>query len=169
MEFDFKKWVKGETPEENTKLARIDSEFGKLIDRLDDEDIDRESIFIYGMFNLLEYLHLRNNDLLHRLTLLLESYIIFVRMRTNYKDYRGLPTDIKITELDIPKRRVNLSIKQADPNWKDVEEKKNAPKTHSSQSEEQQEPKQERQSVEGVDESLENILQELKERGIGNS
>ncbi len=100
MEFDFKKWVKGETPEENTKLARIDSEFGKLIDRLDDEDIDRESIFIYGMFNLLEYLHLRNNDLLHRLTLLLESYIIFVRMRTNYKDYRGLPTDIKITELD---------------------------------------------------------------------
>ena len=100
MEFDFKKWVKGETPEENTKLARIDSEFGKLIDRLDDEHIDRESIFIYGMFNLLEYLHLRNNDLLHRLTLLLESYIIFVRMRTNYKDYRGLPTDIKITELD---------------------------------------------------------------------
>ena len=100
MEFDFEKWIKGNTREENTKLARIDSEFGKLIDRLDDEDIDRESIFIYGMFNLLEYLHLRNNDLLHRLTLLLESYIIFVRMRTNYKDYRGLPTDIKITELD---------------------------------------------------------------------
>ena len=73
MKFDFKKWVKGRTPEETAKLARIDSEFGKLIDRLDDEDIDRESIFIYGMFNLLEYLHLRNNDLLHRLTLLLES------------------------------------------------------------------------------------------------
>ena len=100
MEFDFEKWVKGNTREENSKLARIDSEFGQLIDRLDDEDIDRESIFIYGMFNLLEYLHLRNNDLLHRLTLLLESYIIFVRMRTRYKDYRGLPTDIKITELD---------------------------------------------------------------------
>ena len=100
MKFNFEKWVKGSTPEETSKLAKIDSEFGKLIDRLDDEDIDRESIFIYGMFNLLEYLHLRNNDLLHRLTLLLESYIIFVRMRTNYKDYRGLPTDIKITELD---------------------------------------------------------------------
>ena len=81
----------------------------------------------------------------------------------------GQKVKIKITELDIPKRRVNLSIKQADPNWKDVEEKKNAPKTHSSQSDEQQEPKQERQTVEGVDESLENILQELKERGIGNS
>ena len=79
----------------------------------------------------------------------------------------GQKVKIKITELDIPKRRVNLSIKQADPNWKDVEEKKNAPKTHSSQSEEKQEQK--RQTVEGVDESLENILQELKERGIGNS
>ena len=100
MKFDFKKWVKGDNPEENAKLAKIDSEFGKLIDRLDDKDIDRESIFIYGMFNLLEYLHLRNNDLLNRLTLLLESYIIFVRMRTRYKDYPELPTDIKITQLD---------------------------------------------------------------------
>ncbi|MDA7850299.1 30S ribosomal protein S1 [Acidimicrobiaceae bacterium] len=81
----------------------------------------------------------------------------------------GQKVKIKITELDIPKRRVNLSVKQADPNWKDVAEKKNAPKTHSSQSEEKQEQKQERQTVEGVDESLENILQELKERGIGNS
>ena len=99
MKLDFEKWVKGNTPEETSKLASIDSEFGKLIDRLDDNDIDRESIFIYGMFNLLEYLHLRNNDLLHRLTILLESYINFVRMRTNYKDYRELPTDIKITEL----------------------------------------------------------------------
>ena len=81
----------------------------------------------------------------------------------------GQKVKIKITELDIPKRRVNLSIKQADPNWKDVEEKKNAPKTHPTQSEEKQEQKQERQTVEGVDESLENILQELKERGIGNS
>jgi small subunit ribosomal protein S1 len=79
----------------------------------------------------------------------------------------GQKVKIKITELDIPKRRVNLSIKQADPNWKDVEEKKNAPKTHSTQSEEKQDQK--RQTVEGVDESLENILQELKERGIGNS
>ena len=32
----------------------------------------------------------------------------------------GQKVKIKITELDIPKRRVNLSIKQADPNWKDV-------------------------------------------------
>ena len=32
MKFDFKKWVKGDNPEENAKLAKIDSEFGKLID-----------------------------------------------------------------------------------------------------------------------------------------
>ena len=55
---------------------------------------------------------------------------------------------------------------KADPNWKEVEENKDKPKTHSSTSEEEA-PK--RQTVEGVDESLENILQELKERGIGNS
>ena len=85
----------------------------------------------------------------------------------------GQKVKIKITELDIPKRRVNLSIKQADPEWKDVEVKKNVSKTRSSQSDEKQDPKQdpkqERQTVDGIDESLENILQELKERGIGNS
>ena len=78
----------------------------------------------------------------------------------------GQKVKIKITELDIEKRRVNLSIKKADPNWKEVEESKDKPKTHSSSSDEET-PK--RQTVEGVDESLENILQELKERGIGNS
>ncbi len=78
----------------------------------------------------------------------------------------GQKVKIKITELDIEKRRVNLSIKKADPNWKEVEESKDKPKTHSSSSNEET-PK--RQTVEGVDESLENILQELKERGIGSS
>jgi small subunit ribosomal protein S1 len=78
----------------------------------------------------------------------------------------GQKVKIKITELDIEKRRVNLSIKKADPNWKEVEESKDKPKTHSSSSDEET-PK--RQTVEGVDESLENILQELKERGIGSS
>ena len=78
----------------------------------------------------------------------------------------GQKVQIKITELDIEKRRVNLSIKQADPNWKEEDSNKKAPKTHSSASEDDS-PK--RQKVEGVDESLENILQELKERGIGNS
>ena len=59
-----------------------------------------------------------------------------------------------------------MSIKQADPNWEAEEEVKNKPKTHSSQSEDKPSS---RQTVEGVDESLENILQELKERGIGSN
>ena len=78
----------------------------------------------------------------------------------------GQNVKIKILELDIPKRRVNLSIKQANPDWKEEEEQKNIPKTHSTQSDEKQ---TKRQTVEGVDESLENILKELKDRGIGNS
>jgi len=78
----------------------------------------------------------------------------------------GQGVKIKIMELDIPKRRVNLSIKQADPNWEVKEEEKNKPKTHSSQSDDKP---AERQTVEGVDESLENILQELKDRGIGSN
>ena len=78
----------------------------------------------------------------------------------------GQGVKIRIMELDIPKRRVNLSIKQADPNWEVKEEEKNKPKTHSSQSDDKP---AERQTVEGVDESLENILQELKDRGIGSN
>ena len=78
----------------------------------------------------------------------------------------GQKVSVKITELDVEKRRVSLSIKQADPNWKEAASQKETPKTHSSESED---PTPKRQTVDGVDESLENILQELKERGIGNS
>ena len=84
----------------------------------------------------------------------------------------GEKVKVKIIELDIPKRRVNLSIKQADPKWEDKENEKNKPKTHSSQSDnkaESDDQKSSRQKVEGVDESLDNILQELKDRGIGNT
>lgn len=84
----------------------------------------------------------------------------------------GETVKVKIIELDIPKRRVNLSIKQADPEWKEVEEEKNSPKTHSSQTTnnaEKDDQKSTRQKVEGVDESLDDILQELKDRGIGNT
>ena len=84
----------------------------------------------------------------------------------------GEKVKVKIIELDIPKRRVNLSIKQADPEWEDKEDEKKQPKTHSSQSDnkpESDDQKSNRQKVEGVDESLDNILQELKDRGIGNT
>ncbi len=84
----------------------------------------------------------------------------------------GETVKVKIIELDIPKTRVNLSIKQANPEWKEVEEEKNSPKTHSSQTTnntEKEDQKSTRQKVEGVDESLDDILQELKDRGIGNT
>jgi len=84
----------------------------------------------------------------------------------------GQKVKVKIIELDIPKRRVNLSIKQADPEWEEKEDEKNKPKTHSSESDnkaESEDQKSNRQKVEGVDESLDNILQELKDRGIGNT
>ena len=61
---------------------------------------------------------------------------------------------------------------QASKEWKEVEEEKNEPKTHSSQSDKKSDSDDEkstRQKVEGVDESLDNILQELKDRGIGNT
>tara|TARA_B100001996_G_scaffold345970_1_gene302645 strand:+ start:323 stop:1606 length:1284 start_codon:yes stop_codon:yes gene_type:complete len=82
----------------------------------------------------------------------------------------GEKVKVKIIELDIPKRRVNLSIKQADPQWKDIEEKEI--KTHTTESNEKNQTdknKSNRQQVDGVDESLDNILQELKDRGIGNT
>ena len=66
MEYDFKKWVKGDTPEENKRLSEVDAEFGKLLEKLETKNVERESVFIYGMFNLLEYLHLKNDDLCHR-------------------------------------------------------------------------------------------------------
>ena len=84
----------------------------------------------------------------------------------------GQKVKVKIIELDIPKRRVNLSIKQADPEWEEKEDEKNKPKTHSSESDnkaESEDQKSNRQKVAGVDESLDNILQELKDRGIGNT
>jgi len=84
----------------------------------------------------------------------------------------GQKVKVKIIELDISKKRVNLSIKQADPDWKETEEEKNIPKTHSSESGNtpgKDETKSTRQKVEGVDESLDSILQELKDRGIGNT
>ena len=72
---------------------------------------------------------------------------------------------VKIIEIDIDKRKVSLSIKQADPDWKDPEEKEANLTRHSSESDSS--PK--RQKLDGIDESLENILEELKERGIGTT
>ena len=80
---------------------------------------------------------------------------------------------IKFGEFELVKNgeiKKNLKIDKIDRYLKGSEIKLfislGKPKTHSTSSDEEA-PK--RQTVEGVDESLENILQELKERGIGNS
>ena len=105
---DFKKWTKGNSKAENDILNKIDSEFGKLIDKLSKLKVERESIFIYGVFNLLEYVHInRDEDLFNRLIILLESYIIFLRMRTRYKEFPLPPANIMIKNLG---RNRNISF-----------------------------------------------------------
>jgi small subunit ribosomal protein S1 len=81
----------------------------------------------------------------------------------------GQPTNVRITEIDDDRRRISLSIKQALPEWSE----RSAPQKP--QRKARQEPEFEREEIasEGAhfkaDESLEAILKELKERGIGGS
>ena len=80
----------------------------------------------------------------------------------------GQKVQIKLIEIDSDKRKVALSIKQADPEWKDEEDlEEKSVEMHSTQTE--KDPQPQRQKVKGIDESLESILEELKERGIGSS
>ncbi|HET7847213.1 MAG TPA: 30S ribosomal protein S1 [Acidimicrobiia bacterium] len=90
----------------------------------------------------------------------------------------GQPVKVKITEKENERRRVSLSIKQASPDWQEresqMEEQK---KTSSAPSQSRRRPQKEFEREFGptdderppmpVDASLEAILQELKERGIG--
>ena len=75
---------------------------------------------------------------------------------------------VKITEMDEERRRVSLSIKQALPDWKDRETRQAPPRRRQPEVREfeKEEDKEEERSFD-VDASLEAILQELKERGIG--
>jgi small subunit ribosomal protein S1 len=81
----------------------------------------------------------------------------------------GQPVNVRITEIDDDRRRISLSIKQALPEWSE----RSAPQKP--QRKARQEPEFEREEIasEGAhfkaDESLEAILKELKERGIGGS
>lgn len=86
------------------------------------------------------------------------------------------PVKVKITEIDAERRRISLSIKQAMPEWQDRQQaqpqapsrpQKKRPersKDYTSESEETTE----RSPHFTADASLEAILQELKEKGIGN-
>jgi len=79
----------------------------------------------------------------------------------------GQKVKVKILDIDSEKRKVALSIKQSDPDWKEPAIVDKNLNRHSSQTTEETTPK--RQTVEGIDESLESILEELKERGIGST
>ena len=79
----------------------------------------------------------------------------------------GQKVQIKLIEIDSEKRKVALSIKQADPEWKEEDLEEEPVEMHSTQTE--NDPQPQRQKVKGIDESLESILEELKERGIGSS
>ncbi len=81
----------------------------------------------------------------------------------------GQAVSVKVTEMDEERRRVSLSIKQANPEWKDREPEERAPRRKQPEVREftREEPEEEQERTFDVDSSLEAILQELKERGIG--
>ncbi len=84
----------------------------------------------------------------------------------------GQSVKIKITEKDDERRRISLSIKQALPDWKEreaqmSEQKKGGRKKPQKEFEREFGPVEEERPPMPVDASLEAILQELKERGIG--
>jgi small subunit ribosomal protein S1 len=83
----------------------------------------------------------------------------------------GQPVKVKVTEMDEGRRRVSLSIKQASPDWQDRPQPAAAPREPRRRPPERREFEKEQETTEersfNVDSSLEAILQELKERGIG--
>ena len=84
----------------------------------------------------------------------------------------GQSVKVKITEKDDERRRISLSIKQALPDWKEreavmSEQKKGGRKKPQKEFEREFGPSEEERPPMPVDASLEAILQELKERGIG--
>jgi len=85
----------------------------------------------------------------------------------------GQPVKVKVTEMEMDRRRVSLSMKQAMPEWRDRGEEAPRPQRPRPQQPrvrefERERPDQpEREQTFDVDASLEAILQELKERGIG--
>jgi len=81
----------------------------------------------------------------------------------------GQEVKVKVTEIDADRRRVSLSIKQALPEWEErsswSERKPSSPRRREFQREDEA---TDAPSF-SADSSLEAILQELKERGIGRS
>jgi small subunit ribosomal protein S1 len=85
----------------------------------------------------------------------------------------GQAVKVKVTEMEMDRRRVSLSMKQAMPDWRERTDEAPRPQRARPQQPrvrefERERPDQpEREQTFDVDASLEAILQELKERGIG--
>jgi ribosomal protein S1 len=81
----------------------------------------------------------------------------------------GQAVQVKITEIDVDRRRISLSIKQASPEWQNrgewQEDHQRRPRKARQEFEREEEAPEE--SGPPVTADLEAILQELKEKGIG--
>jgi small subunit ribosomal protein S1 len=82
----------------------------------------------------------------------------------------GQQVRVKVTEIDADRRRVSLSIKQALPEWEERSTwSDNRTQSRPRRREFQREEEVSREPAFSADASLEAILQELKEKGIGRS
>ena len=81
----------------------------------------------------------------------------------------GQQVRVKVTEVDADRRRVSLSIKQALPEWEERSTWSDRQPSKPRRREFQREDEAEAEPSFNADASLEAILQELKERGIGRN
>jgi ribosomal protein S1 len=83
----------------------------------------------------------------------------------------GQQVKVKITEIDVNRRRISLSIKQASPEWDErqkwVGEDRGRPPRRKRREFEREDAKPEEEDEPPITADLEAILQELKEKGIG--
>ena len=96
MYLNFKRWKEGNDEIHAIKLKHIDQKMKIFICELNDDfpSIDKESIFIHGMLNLFNYLHMNERRYLDRLRILLETYKIFLSNSSHYKDCNLKPLAI---------------------------------------------------------------------------
>jgi ribosomal protein S1 len=81
----------------------------------------------------------------------------------------GQQVRVKVTEIDADRRRVSLSIKQALPEWEERSTWSDKRSQKPRRQEFEREEEVSREPSFSADASLEAILQELKEKGIGRS
>jgi small subunit ribosomal protein S1 len=81
----------------------------------------------------------------------------------------GQEVSVKVTEIDAERRRVSLSIKQALPDWEERSSWSEKEPSRPRRREFQREDEAPEAAGFSADSSLEAILAELKERGIGNN